>query len=102
MVHCRAPGGVEASKAPVVMGEAVREVASIVAAGAEAIVGVLLPSFLLSGRQDMLPGQAVRTHGMSVTEPCLDWAATADALHRLAAASRDRRCGPAAKKPRVS
>ena len=42
------------------------------------------------------------TFGMSVTEPCLDWSSTADALERLAAAVRQRRAAAApAKKPRT-
>ena len=78
------------------------DVADLVRSGEDALLGVMLPSFLLAGRQDLVPGQPSRAYGMSVTEPCLDWAATADALKALAAASHQRRKpAPAAKKPRV-
>ena len=72
------------------------------------VLGVLLPSFLLGGKQPLGRGangkQPTRTYGMSVTEPCLDWSATADALERLAAAVRQRRAAAAsssAKKART-
>ena len=42
-----------------------------------------------------------RIYGMSVTEPCLDWTSTADALERLAASVRQRRAAASAKKPRT-
>ena len=41
--------------------------------------------------------------GLSITEPCLDWAATSEAVHAVAAAVRRRNAatgGAAAKKPR--
>ena len=46
----------------------------------------------------MVPGQPAKAYGMSVTEPCLDWAATAEALGILADAARQRHSP--AKKPR--
>ena len=101
MVHCCAPSGVKVSQAPAAISKAVHEVAALLGSGApeaHGLLGVLLPSFLLSGRQDMVPGQPAKAYGMSVTEPCLDWAATAEALGILADAARQRHSP--AKKPR--
>ena len=69
---------------------AVADVAEIVARSSDAVCGVLIPSFLLAGRQK--PGTG--TYGMSVTGPCLDWSSTADALESLASAVRTRRAAP--------
>jgi len=59
-----------------------------VAAGSSAIVGVMLESFLVAGRQN-LDGEL--TYGQSITDACMDWDATVDVLDGLAAAVRARR-----------
>jgi 3-deoxy-7-phosphoheptulonate synthase len=59
-----------------------------VAAGNEAIVGVMLESFLEAGRQD-LGGKL--TYGQSVTDKCMSWDATVDVLRGLDAAATQRR-----------
>lgn len=46
-------------------------------AGAEPIAGVMLESHLFAGRQPVGPGMA---YGVSITDDCLDWDATARAL----------------------
>jgi len=63
-------------------------VAEQVAAGNEAIVGVMLESFLEGGRQD-LGGPLV--YGMSVTDSCMAWDTTVEVLRGLDAAARARR-----------
>jgi 3-deoxy-7-phosphoheptulonate synthase len=60
-----------------------------VAAGNAAIVGVMLESFLVEGRQDL--GGDSLVHGQSITDPCIDWDHTVTALEGLAAAVRTRR-----------
>jgi 3-deoxy-7-phosphoheptulonate synthase len=61
-----------------------------VAAGERAIIGVMLESFLVAGRQDpAAPAQL--TYGQSITDACMDWEATVGVLDGLAAAGRDRR-----------
>lgn len=61
-----------------------------VAGGNEAIVGVMLESFLEAGRQD-LGGPLV--YGRSVTDACMGWEATVEVLRGLDAAARARREG---------
>ncbi|MBM3666572.1 MAG: 3-deoxy-7-phosphoheptulonate synthase [Actinobacteria bacterium] len=68
----------------------VAEVAEGIAVGNEAIVGVMMESFLVGGRQDLEPG-AELVYGQSVTDSCMDWDTTVLALDRLAAAVRERR-----------
>ena len=66
-----------------------REIGDQVAAGDQAIVGVMLESFLVAGRQDIDPGPL--TYGQSVTDACIDWNTTVDVLDGLAEAVRARR-----------
>jgi len=64
-----------------------------VADGSRAIVGVMLESFLVAGRQE-LEGIQPLTYGQSITDACMDWEATVGVLDGLAAAVRARRAGP--------
>jgi 3-deoxy-7-phosphoheptulonate synthase len=109
MVNCSAanggggggggPGSTQAEQL-----KTVGDVAELVSEGVD-ILGVLLPSFLLAGKQDLrgtaANKSATRIYGMSVTEPCMDWSSTADSLERLAAAVRQRRAANGAKRPRT-
>ncbi len=70
--------------------QVVGEIADQIAAGNGAIVGVMLESFLVAGRQDLDP-DADMVYGQSITDACMDWDATVLALDRLAAAVRRRR-----------
>jgi 3-deoxy-7-phosphoheptulonate synthase len=69
---------------------AAESVAEQVAGGNEAIVGLMLESFLVAGRQD-LDGGGELVYGQSVTDPCIDWEATVALLRELAGAVRARR-----------
>lgn len=64
------------------------EIAAEVAGGEAAIVGVMLESFLESGRQD-LGGEL--TYGQSVTDACMSWETTVEVLRGLDEASASRR-----------
>ena len=68
------------------------EIADQVAAGSKAIVGVMLESFLVGGRQDLEGGDDL-VYGQSITDACMDWDQTVSVLDRLAAAARARRGG---------
>ncbi len=69
-------------------------VASQLSAGNAAIVGVMLESFLVSGRQDP-DGPGPLTYGQSITDGCLGWDPTVELLDGLAAAVRARRTASA-------
>jgi 3-deoxy-7-phosphoheptulonate synthase len=66
------------------------EIADQIADGNKAIVGVMLESFIVEGRQDLRPGEKL-TYGQSITDPCLGWEETVSALERFAAAVEARR-----------
>src|SRR6266545_1759734 len=68
----------------------VEDIANQVAAGQRGIVGVMLESFLVPGRQDLDPGRPL-VHGQSVTDACMGWETTERVLRRLAAGVRQRR-----------
>ncbi|CAN5231591.1 3-deoxy-7-phosphoheptulonate synthase [soil metagenome] len=65
------------------------EIAKQIAGGSEAIVGVMLESFIVAGRQDLGSGEL--TYGQSITDACMDWETTSAALDELAEAVRARR-----------
>src|SRR5215204_4856033 len=68
----------------------VTEVADQIAAGNGAIVGVMMESFLVAGRQD-LDSDRDLIYGQSITDACMDWDTTVLTLDRLASAVRKRR-----------
>jgi 3-deoxy-7-phosphoheptulonate synthase len=62
-----------------------RSVAEQLAAGRRGIVGMMLESFLVGGRQDLVLGASDElTYGQSVTDACLDWPTTVSVLSELA------------------
>jgi 3-deoxy-7-phosphoheptulonate synthase len=76
-------------KDPARQPEIAAEVGRQIAGGNRAIVGAMLESFLVFGRQD-LDGGALE-YGQSVTDACLDWETTVEVLDGLAAAVKARR-----------
>jgi 3-deoxy-7-phosphoheptulonate synthase len=66
------------------------EVAAQLAAGDRVIVGAMLESFLVGGRQKL--GSGTLVYGQSITDACLDWERTVEVLEELAGAVRARRC----------
>jgi 3-deoxy-7-phosphoheptulonate synthase len=68
----------------------VEDIAVRIAAGERRILGVMVESHLLGGRQELQPGQPLR-YGQSITDGCLDWDSSVQVLQRLAQAVRQRR-----------
>ena len=66
------------------------DVAAQISAGERRIMGLMIESHLHEGRQDIVPGQALR-HGVSLTDACLGFEHTVPLLHELAVAVRQRR-----------
>ncbi|MBC8159828.1 MAG: 3-deoxy-7-phosphoheptulonate synthase [Roseiflexaceae bacterium] len=66
------------------------EIAEQVAAGEQGIVGVMLESFLVEGRQD-LRDKGSLVYGQSITDSCMDWDTTLAVLRNLANAVQTRR-----------
>jgi 3-deoxy-7-phosphoheptulonate synthase len=70
--------------------EATEGIGAQIAAGNDSIVGVMLESFLVEGRQDLEAGEPL-TYGQSITDACIDWETTVSLLDGLAASVRARR-----------
>ncbi len=65
--------------------------AAQLAGGHRAIVGVMIESFLVAGRQDLGDRARQLTYGQSITDGCIGWDTTVEVLDGLADAVRARR-----------
>ena len=65
----------------------VADVAGQIAGGDARIIGVMIESNLVAGRQDLVAGQTL-TYGQSITDGCIDWESSVAVLGALAM-----RCG---------
>ena len=72
---------------------AAADLAAQVAAGNRAIVGIMLESFLVAGRQEIGLTEGELAYGQSITDACMDWDTTVEVLAGLAEAVRTRRAG---------
>ena len=61
-----------------------------VGGGDERIIGAMVESHLVAGRQDLLPGKEL-TYGQSITDGCLGWEESVRVLETLADSVRRRR-----------
>ena len=66
------------------------EVGTQVAAGDRRIIGVMIESNIVAGRQELEPGKPL-TYGQSITDGCIGWDATVEVLEKLADAVVARR-----------
>ena len=67
-----------------------RDVAGQIAAGEDAVMGVMIESHLVAGRQDVVEGQPL-VYGQSITDACIGWDDTVEMLEELARAVTARR-----------
>jgi len=70
--------------------EVAADIGRQIAGGERRIVGVMIESHLVAGRQDLEPGKAL-TYGQSITDGCLGWEESKQVLDNLAAAVKARR-----------
>jgi 3-deoxy-7-phosphoheptulonate synthase len=70
--------------------EVAGEIAARIAAGERRIIGLMVESHLVEGRQDLIAGGPLQ-FGQSITDPCLGWEASVGVLDTLASAVRRRR-----------
>jgi 3-deoxy-7-phosphoheptulonate synthase len=68
----------------------VDDIARQIERGERRIAGVMVESHLVGGRQDLTPGHPL-VYGQSITDGCIDWAASLAVLERLASAVTHRR-----------
>jgi len=67
-----------------------RDVAAQIAQGETGIIGLMMESFLVDGRQDLVEPSRL-TYGQSITDACMGWEMTVPVLEDLAQAVRARR-----------
>ena len=70
----------------------IQSMSNQIAAGDRRIIGAMIESHLVGGRQDLLPGRHP-VYGQSITDGCIDWETSITALETLAEAVRLRRRG---------
>jgi len=78
------------SKRPENQSPVVEDIAKQLEGGERRIVGVMVESHLVAGRQDLSPGKPL-VYGQSITDGCIDWDTSVDVLERLATAVHVRR-----------
>jgi 3-deoxy-7-phosphoheptulonate synthase len=78
------------SKKPENQPQVIDDVARQMEAGDTRIVGVMVESHLVAGRQDLIPGQPLM-YGQSITDGCIDWDSSVQVLQRLSQAVKARR-----------
>jgi 3-deoxy-7-phosphoheptulonate synthase len=78
------------SKKPENQPMVLEDVGAQIATGDRRIVGVMVESHLVAGRQDLKPGIEL-TYGQSITDGCIGWDETVMALERLAESVAQRR-----------
>ena len=76
-----------------------RDVSGQIAGGEERIIGVMIESHLIAGRQDVAAGEPL-VYGQSITDACIGWEDTKEMLKELADAVEQRRV--AASKARAA
>jgi len=87
MVDC---SHANSGKDPAVQAVVADSVARQIEAGSRSIIGVMIESFLVGGRQEPADRDLL-TFGQSVTDACLGWEDTLPIFERLARAARRRR-----------
>ncbi len=78
------------AKQPENQPKVVDAIAAQVAAGDRRIIGAMIESHLVAGRQDLIPGRPL-VYGQSITDGCIDWQTSLGVLNNLADAVRQRR-----------
>ena len=76
--------------------EVAREVSGQLASGEDRIMGVMIESHLVEGRQNLVPDRPLE-YGKSITDACLGWDDSLAVLEMLAQGVRDRRLTVAAR-----
>lgn len=78
------------AKDPARQVQVIDDIARQVAGGDRRIVGVMIESHIVGGRQDLGNGRPL-TYGQSITDGCIGWDDSVAAVERLAAAVSERR-----------
>src|SRR5262249_7944614 len=87
-----ANSGKKPENQPLVVADIARQIAN----GEHRIIGAMIESNLVAGRQDVVPGVRL-TYGQSITDGCIGWDTTEQVLQQLADAGTARRRGGGGK-----
>ena len=87
MVDCSHANSLKQHERQLVVG---RDISGQIAEGSRSIIGVMIESHLVAGRQDIVPGQEP-VFGQSITDACLGWEQSEQLIQELAVAVRARR-----------
>ena len=89
------------AKLPENQPKVVEDVSRQIEAGDRRIIGMMVESNLVGGRQDLVAGERP-IYGQSITDACIDWDTSVKVLERLARAVEQRRAlTPTAQDPRI-
>jgi 3-deoxy-7-phosphoheptulonate synthase len=86
------------SKTPANQPKVIDDLCGQIRAGSPHLMGVMIESHLVAGRQDLVAGREL-TYGQSITDGCIGWETTVEVLDALAVAVRARREARAAAEP---
>ena len=86
MVDC---SHANSAKDPARQAQVLDDVVAQITGGNQSLIGVMLESHLEAGNQPLPRDLRQLRYGVSITDGCIDWATTEDALRRTAAALRD-------------
>ena len=78
--------------------EVCTDVCKQVASGDDHIIGAMVESHLVGGRQDIVPGRSLE-YGQSITDACIGWEETVGLLEQLAHAVSARRSARQTRTP---
>ncbi len=92
MIDCSHANSLKQHERQLVVG---RDIADQLAEGTSSIIGVMIESHLVAGRQDIAPGREP-AFGQSITDACLGWEESELLIRELAAAVRARRAAHSA------
>ncbi len=87
MVDCSHANSLKQHERQLLVGS---DIASQLAKGNKHIIGVMIESHLIAGRQDVKPDTTL-TFGQSITDACLGWSDSEALIHELATAIQKRR-----------
>ena len=76
-------------KDPYLQPMVIQNVADQIRNGNKSIIGMMIESHLKGGRQELTADLDALEYGMSITDGCLDWESTVEAMHNLRDAIKD-------------
>ncbi|MGR8949851.1 MAG: 3-deoxy-7-phosphoheptulonate synthase [Gammaproteobacteria bacterium] len=67
----------------------IEDIAAQIVAGNQSIIGLMIESNLKAGNQSLSGDPSKLEHGVSITDPCIDWETTTEVLKNLVSLTKD-------------